>query len=156
MGRSIQEDPIKAYRFRVEIDGFTRAGFANCSGLSRETAIVEYREGGMNETAQKSAGQSSFPDVTLTRGQVTGIVGNTDMETWDGQTFDLGVLGHPGEYRRDMDIVQYDNTGAEIRRWRLINVIIRTFKPFSDLNAQGNENSMESLTLAYEGYYRAA
>jgi hypothetical protein len=29
-------------------------------------------------------------------------------------------------------------------------------KPMSDLQAQGNENSMESITLAFEGYYRPA
>lgn len=156
MPRSITEDPIKAYRFRVEVDGFVRAGFNQMSGLSRDTAIVEYREGGMNETAQKSAGLSSFPNVTLSRGQIAGTPGEFDMLEWDAEQFDLGVLGHPGEYRRDLDVIQYDNTGAETRRWRLINVLIANMKPMSDLQGLGNENSMESMTLAYEGFYRAA
>jgi phage tail-like protein len=154
MPRSITEDPIKAYRFRIEVDGFVRAGFSSCSGLSRDTAIIGYREGGMNETEQKSGGQSSFPDVTLSRGQIAGTPGEFDMLDWDATQFDLSILGAPGEYRRDMDVVQYDNFGSETRRWRLINCIIKTMKPMSDLNAQGNENSMESLTLAYEGFYR--
>lgn len=152
MPRSINEDPIKAYRFRVEIDGFVRAGFSSASGLSRDSAIVEYREGGMNETPQKSLGLSSFPDIVLTRGQIVNTPGEFDMLDWDAQSFDLGILGYPGEYRRDMDMVQYGQLGEEVRRWRVINAIIKTMKPFTDFSGQGNENSMESLTLAHEGF----
>lgn len=155
-GRSIQEDPIKAFRYRVEVDGFVRAGFSNCTGLSKEYAIAEYREGGMNETAQKSTGLVSFPDVTLTRGQIVNTLGENDIIDWDAQQHDLGALGHPGEYRKTMDIIQYDNTGAEVRRWRLVNCGIRTIKHFSDLGGQSNENSMETLTIFHEGYVLAA
>lgn len=155
-GRSIQEDPIKTYRFRVEVDGFVRAGFSNCSGLSKEFALVEYREGGMNETPQKSTGLATFPDVTLTRGQIVNTLGEDDMFDWEAEQFDLGVLGHPGEYRRTMDIVQYDNTGSEVRRWRCINCGIRSMKPMGDLAGQANENSMESMVVFHEGFTRAA
>ena len=150
--RSINEDPIKTYRYRVEVDGFIRAGFSSVSGLSKDMSVVEYREGGMNETSQKSLGQASFSDITLTRGQITNSPGEFDMLDWDAQTFDLGILGHPGEYRRDMDIVQFDNFGIEVRRWRIINVIIKSLKPTGDFNGQSSENSMESLTLAHEGF----
>lgn len=153
MTRSANEDPIKGYRFRVEIDGFVRAGFSSATGLSKDMAVVEYREGGMNETPQKSLGLASFPDVTLSRGQIVLSPGEFDMLDWDAQTFDLGVLGHPGEYRRDLDYIQYSNFGAEIRRWRVVNAIIKGMKPMGDLNGQASENSMESITLAHEGYY---
>lgn len=153
MTRSVNEDPIKTYRYRIEIDGFERAGFSSATGLSKDYAVVEYREGGMNETPQKSLGLASFADVTLTRGQIVLSPGEFDMLDWDAQTFDLGILGHPGEYRRDLDYVQYSNLGVEIRRWRVINACIKGMKPMGDLSGQASENSMESITLAHEGYY---
>lgn len=150
--RSINEDPIKTYRFRIEIDGFIRAGFSSATGLSKDMAVVEYREGGMNETPQKSLGLASFPDITLTRGQIVDGAGEFDMIDWDAESFDLGVLGHPGEYRRDLDVIQYGNRGQEVRRWRVVNAIIKTMKPMGDPNGQASENSMESITLAHEGF----
>jgi phage tail-like protein len=39
-------DPYKNYNFRIEIDGITVAGFSECTGLSSEVEIIEYREGG--------------------------------------------------------------------------------------------------------------
>ena len=154
--RSANEDPIKTYRYRVEIDGFEKAGFTSCSGLAIDMAVVEYREGGMNETPQKSLGLASFSDINLVRGQIAGGIGEFDILNWEAETFDLAILGHPGEYRRDLDIVQYNNFGAEIRRWRVINCIIKNMKPMGDLNGQASENSMESMTLAHEGYRLAA
>jgi phage tail-like protein len=154
MTRSIIEDPLKNYRFRVEVDGFVRAGFSNVGGLSRSTQVAEYREGGMNETAQKSAAQSSFPNLSLTRGLIIAPgIGAADYEYWDAQIFRYGVLGNPGEYRRDLRILLYDATGAEAKAYRVLNAFVADFKAFGELAGLGNENLMEVVELAHEGWY---
>ncbi|HEU5090818.1 MAG TPA: phage tail protein, partial [Roseiflexaceae bacterium] len=61
-------DPYGGYNFRVEIDGITRAGFKNCSGLEVSQNASTYREG-----TDKSLGMRKLPglvsssDVTLAR-----------------------------------------------------------------------------------------
>jgi phage tail-like protein len=40
-----RNDPYKNCNFLVEIDGITVAGFAECTGLTSEVEIIEYREG---------------------------------------------------------------------------------------------------------------
>ena len=39
------KDPYRSYRFKIEIDGVTRAGFRECSGLDFSHDPVDYREG---------------------------------------------------------------------------------------------------------------
>ena len=40
-----RKDPYRTYNFRVEIDGITRAGFRECSGLDTSQDPIDYREG---------------------------------------------------------------------------------------------------------------
>lgn len=154
MARSSVEDPLKNFRFRVEVDGIARAGFSLVEGLQRETEVIEYREGGQNETAQKSAGLSSFPNVTLERGQILQSTrgGDDDFYNWAQDVHDVAAGGNALQYRRDLDIVQYNSLNVEVRRWTILNAWPTVFKPFSDLNGLGNENSIERLVLAHEGF----
>lgn len=154
MGRAAIEDPIKIFRFRVEIDGVVRAGFTEVNGLSRETDVSEYREGGFNETPQKSAGLSKFPDITLRRGQIVGSVrgGDDDFIDWADQVHDVAAGGNAADYRRDLDIIQFNALNEEVRRWTVSNAFPRMVKPFTDLNGTSSDNSMEEIALAHEGY----
>ena len=58
-------DPYKNFRFLLEIDGLTQAGFSDCSGFGSDVEVVEYREGGDAATVRKLPGKSSYPDLTL-------------------------------------------------------------------------------------------
>lgn len=152
MPRSASEDPIKAFRYTIDIDGIPRAGFSECSGLSETTAIIEYREGGDAETPQKSPGLKTYSDITLTRGQTVLTETEWDLIDWGLTQHQLGLLGHPGEYRKDMTITQYDNFGQPARHWDVTNCLISVQKPMSDLGGLSNTNHVETLTLAHEGY----
>lgn len=152
MPRTSVEDPLKVFRFILEIDGFARAGFMECTGLERTTEVAEYREGGDNETPKKSAGLSKFGDVTLKRGQVLDE-GQNDFYNWAQEVHNVSSLGGTQrDYRRDVDIVQFERGGLEVARWRLHESWPNRFKPFGDLNALGNDNSIEELVLAHEGF----
>jgi phage tail-like protein len=47
------QDPYRSYNFLVEIDGITRAGFQECSGLDSTQDPIEYREGNEGLTVRK-------------------------------------------------------------------------------------------------------
>lgn len=154
MSRAYQEDPLKVWQFVVEVDGFARAGFMECTGLERTTEVAEYREGGQNSTAQKSAGQSTFSNITLKRGQIVALPGADDFYNWASDVHEAGGIGVSAQYRRDFDIVQYDASGVvEVARWNIINSFPIRFKPFGDLNAmEKSGNSIEELEIAHEGF----
>ena len=40
-----RDDPLRNFRFRLEIDNVTRAGFAEVAGLEITTQAIDYREG---------------------------------------------------------------------------------------------------------------
>lgn len=153
MGRTRAEDPIKAFRYRVFISSFVRAGFSTATGLSRDHAVIAYREGGDNETEQKSPGLTSYPDIVLTRGQIIGA-GDDDFFDWADKVHRLGVGGNPGEFREELTIVQYNNDGSEALLWDVTNAWVSKWAPTSDFNASNSENSMESITIVHEGFKR--
>ena len=59
------KDPYRSYRFRVEIDGITRAGFRECSGLDSAQDPVEYREGNELMTPRKLPGLNKYANISL-------------------------------------------------------------------------------------------
>jgi len=63
-----RNDPYGAFNFLVEIDGSPSAGFAEVSGLSTETGVIEYRNGNEPTTLRKLPGLSKYADITLKRG----------------------------------------------------------------------------------------
>jgi phage tail-like protein len=154
MARAALEDPLKVFRFRVVVDGFVRAGFTELNGIDRNTEEVKYREGGFNETSQKSAGLTEFPDITLKRGQIVGSSrgGDDDYVDWAQLVFDVASAGNDNNYRKDLDIEQYNALNVRARVWRVYNTWPKGYKPMSDGKAEGNENSFEELRLSNEGW----
>lgn len=152
MARAAIQDPIKVFRFTVSVDGFIRAGFAELTGIDRTTEVVNYREGGDNTTVLKSAGLTTFPDITLRRGQILNGNGENDFYQWATTVFNVATNGGAANYRKTLEITQVSHTGFPVRRWRIVEAFVVGYKPFSDLNGQTNENSMEELRLAHEGW----
>lgn len=154
MARAAIEDPIKNFRFRLIVNGFVRAGFSEVSGLERDTDVAEYREGGFNETPQKSAGLTKYADITMKRGLIIGSSrgGEDDFIEWASQVHQLSTNGNATNYRKDLSIVQYDATNQPVRKWAVRNAFPKRFKAMSDMNATNNDNSIEELTLVHEGF----
>lgn len=154
MARAAVEDPLKSFRFRVVIDGFVRAGFSEVTGFDRETDEAKYREGGFNETEQKSAGLTHFGDIMLKRGLIIGSSrgGDTDMLDWADLVFDIAVQGNAGNYRKDLDIEQYSAQNTRARVWRVYDSWPKKVVPTGELKAESSENLYESITLANEGW----
>jgi phage tail-like protein len=151
MARTSAEDPIKVFRFTVDI-GSINIGFMECSGLKASTEVSEYREGGDNETVKKSPGLTKFDDITLKRGQILNGSQNA-FQIWYQRVHDVtGGVGGAPDFRRDIEITQYNRNGDAAVRWRIHEAWPKEFKPFSDLNATSNDNSIEELVITHEGF----
>ena len=67
--RAIGKDPYLSYRFRAEIESLEVVGFSEVSGVSAETELLSFREGGVNGHEWQLAGPSKFPSrLVLKRG----------------------------------------------------------------------------------------
>lgn len=154
-GRTDQEDPLKVFRFHIEVEGFARLGFQKATGLQAQTDITEYREGGNNATVQKSPGLTKFPDLTFERGQILAAgFGEDDIVSWYKQVFDAGAKKPKSAtaFRRDIDIVQFNKEGEEVRRWRVFEAWPSQFKATGDLDAESSDNSIENMIITHEGF----
>jgi phage tail-like protein len=136
----------KKFKYIVEIDGIASAGFQKCSELSVEVANVQYSEGGAL-IPNKSPGRLTFADVTLERGATM----DRDLFDWLEEVADASAnagLNEP-EFKRNLDIVQQDRDGSELRRWRLNNAWPVKFVA-GEWDNEADENVIESVTLTYD------
>src|SRR3989442_6029901 len=99
-------DPYKNFNFRVEIDGITIAGFSECTGLSSEVAVIEYREGG-DHSVRKLPGLAKFGDLTLKRG----VTKSNDLQNWHRNI----INGLPD--RRNGSVILLDDQKNHAVRW---------------------------------------
>lgn len=153
MARAVVDDPLKVFRYRVEIEGVIRMGFTKVSGLSKETDVVEYDEGG-SDSPQKSAGKTKYPDITLERGQFanSSLGGDNDLLDWADAVSSLRTTGSAANYRRDLVIIQYAADNTEARRWIVREAWISKYTPMSDQDASQSANSFETCTITHEGF----
>jgi len=136
----------KKFKFIVEIDEVTWAGFSKCSELSSEVAKVEHYEGGAL-IPNKSPGKMTFSDVTLERGATQ----DYDLFRWFTDVVNTASgrgLVDPN-FRRNLDIVQQERDGSTLRRWALSGAWPTKFVA-GEWDNSSDENVIESLTLTYD------
>lgn len=135
-------DPYAGYSFRVEIDGITRAGFKDCSGLEASQEAGTYREGtDRGLTMRKIPGLISYSDITLSRGVTS------DSELWSWR---LNVMSGSMD-RRNMSIVLMNDKGEDAIRWNVRNAWPTKWTGPS-LDATSDEVAIETLELTHEGF----
>jgi phage tail-like protein len=145
MATGERKDPFRSYNFIVEIDGITRAGFRECSGLDSSQDPIDYREGNQRQTTRKLPGLRKHSNIVLKWGMVT-----DDKELWDWrQTVIDGNVS-----RRNGSIVLVDDQGNEKARWNFVDGWPSKWTG-PGLNATGNEVALETLEIVHEGLVRA-
>lgn len=164
---SVKTDPLRNFRFQVNINYQTskgnmaaRLGFMTVGGLSVETDLIAYRQGGFNTTTQKMPGQSNFPPLTLSRGM---MVGFGDQYEWYKSIFSVvsgrgpAVGGAPTDFRADLDIYVLAHpwtrsTSVPVKaKYHVYNAWPQSLA-YSDLDAGGNGLIMEQMVLQHEGF----
>lgn len=142
-------DPYRNHKWEVEIEGFTRAGFSKVTGLKRTTEVIDYREGGENETPRKLPGQTGFENVVLERGSST----DEDFINWSNLVYNPDqVDGAQGDdsFRKTVIIYLKNKAGQRVVKWT-ISRAWPVDDGDGDLDASANDVLIETMTLANEG-----
>ena len=142
-----RQDPLRNYRFRVEIDGIQAGGFSAVFIEPTTTEVIDYREGSDRSHVRKLPGLTKFGNVTLKRGVSTSL----ELFNWHLQV----VRGQIANARRNVMIVVLDDAGQDVARFQVSDAWPTKYNP-GDLNASGNEVFIESLELANEGIERVS
>jgi phage tail-like protein len=138
-----RQDPLRGFRFLLEIEGITSGGFTRVKGISREVKYESYREGGVNEYEHKLLTQVSFPVVVLERGLAL-----DDLWKWAQAAAD-------GEVERKTVRIRLQNeAGEKAWSWQIEHALPVKWTA-TDLDAQQSQVVMESLELAHHGLRKA-
>jgi len=143
---NVPEDFDLKHKFIVEIGQFLRAGFTTCSEIKVSRANIEYNEGG-RDIPVKLVGRATVADVTLTRG----VTRDEDAYEWFKEVSDLASntgLVSPF-FKKDIDVVQLNSKGFEVKRWTLINAFPGEFVA-GDWSNDEDGVVMEQLILRYD------
>jgi len=138
-----RQDPFRGFRFLIEIEGLTSAGFLRVKGLQREVKHESFREGGVNDYEHKLFSQVSYPMVVLERGLALG-----DLWQWAFDASEGNIK------RKNVRIRLQNEAGEKAWAWQL-DWAIPVKWSLSDLDANSSQVSIESLELAHHGLRRA-
>lgn len=143
-------DPLRNFRYRLEIDSITQAGFSEVAIAETTIDAVDYREGIDPPHVRKLSGLTKYGNVTLKWGLTVG--GSAlDLFRWHA---DISA-GQIKEKRKNVAIIVQDEAGVDSARFVITDAWPVKYDP-SDLNAKGNEVLIELLELANEGIERVA
>ena len=141
-----RQDPYRNFRFRIEIDGITQAGFHECHFGDTTSEVIEYREGGDPPAVRKESGPVHFGNIVLKRG----ITDSMELYTWRKQVEDTGAQGA----RKNMSIILIDEAGNDRARWDFKNAWPARYGLWNDFDAKGHGVLYEVIEVAHEGFRR--
>lgn len=134
-------DPYGQFNFIIEIDGVTRAGFSEVSGLTTDTNVIEYREGDEKEnTVLKLPELTKYNNIVLRRGWTQ------DRALWEWRK---KVIDGTTQ-RKSGTITLMNEARQPALRWNF-----REGWPVKwdgpALNGKTSEAEIETLEIAHEG-----
>ncbi len=141
-------DPLRNFRFRLEIDNITQAGFSDVTIGETSVDPVDYREGTDPPHVRKLTGLTKYGPITLKWGITVGATA-LDLFKWHKAVSDGQVLND----RKRVVICVQDEAGEDRARFVVSEAWPVKYTP-SGLSAKGNEVLIESLELAHEGLER--
>lgn len=137
------------WQFAIEVNGFDVALFRKGQEPKTEFEEVAFSPAG-SMFDQKVAGRMKFDDITLEKG-VLADGSDEAARNWvklqANVNRSVGAL--PEDYMRDIDIVRYDRTGKETRRWTLHGAWVKTLE-YDELEGGNTDNTIEKITLCFQ------
>ena len=138
-------DPFRGFRFKVQIDGITKAGFREVAGLDVANDAVDYRDGDEATRLRKLAGLQKFSNITLKRG----VTDDQDLWKWRSMVMD----GKIKDNRKDGQIILLDDEGKEAAEWTFTDGWPTKWTG-PTFNATANEVAIDTLEITHEGLKR--
>jgi phage tail-like protein len=141
-----RKDPYRNFRFLLEIDGITQAGFSEVAIPDTSSDVVEYREGSEATTVRKLSGLTKYGNITLK----WGVTDSVELyEKWRKLVED----GKMKDARKNVAIILMDEEGNAAARWEFVNAWPSKYDA-PDLNAKGTDVAIETLEIVHEGMKR--
>lgn len=133
-------DPFGQFNFIIEIDGLTRGGFTEVSGLTSSQEVIDYREGSDPTVMRKLPALTTFENIVLKRGYTS----DAELWLWRKTTLDGATE------RRSGSIVLLDEARAEALRFNFREGWICKWEG-PQLNSTTNEVAIEAIEICHEG-----
>jgi phage tail-like protein len=141
----IKFSPFKAYNFLVEVEGILVGGFSAVDGLESKMEVKTVRQGGVNDTEYKLAGQITYSDLTLK----SGITALDPMWLWYQSTLSGSIK------RKNGSIYILDDSGIPNIWWDFFNAWPIAWQGPS-FDASQNMVATQGFTLAHEGVKKSS
>jgi phage tail-like protein len=149
MPQGERNDPYRNFRYRLEIDGITQAGFSEATVPDTTVDVIEYREG--NEpnpaTVRKLTGLTKYGNLSLK----WGITDSMELYNWH-KDVTLGKI-ESDKLRKNISVIVIDEEGNDKSRWNFVQAWPTKYDA-PDLTAKGNDVSIETLEIVHEGMER--
>lgn len=129
------------YRFMVEIEQLIVASFSEVSGLTVETELEEYSEGGVNDYVHQFPKRTKHVPIVLKRG----LTDSYELWNWYNGVVQGKIV------RRSGSIILFDEQFHEFRRWTFNDAYpVKWIGP--ELNATSSEVAIEQVELVHNGF----
>lgn len=136
-----RKDPYGQFNFMIEIDGITKAGFSECSGLTTDTDAIDYREGSDAQlNVRKLPGLRKYTNIVLKGGFTQ------DDSLWKWRK---DIINGKVE-RKSGTISLRDEQQKTVLRWKFREGWISKWEG-PGLNAKTSDVAIESLEIVHEG-----
>lgn len=135
--RTIVNDPIQQFRFRVEIDG-VEFGARNVSGLEKEIEVAEYAEGGF-EGKHKLPGRYETGVLTIERGSFP-----------DKTAYDLvNEALTKSNFRKTITVIEQNRLGEPVKQWTVTEAWASKITA-PEFDAESSDVAVEQMEIQYE------
>jgi phage tail-like protein len=139
-----REDPLRGFRYAVEMEDIVVAGFSKVKALTREVKTESYHEGGVNTHEHKLVTMATYGNIVLERGLASEALWGWALDVSNGDV-----------KRRTLSIVLKDESGADKWTW-IIEDAFPVKWSASDLDSATSQVVMESVEFAHHGLRKGA
>lgn len=143
----VRQDPLRKFRFRLEIDGLEQAAFSEVTIGELTSDPIEYREGDEIPTVRKLSGLTKYANVTLK----WGITDSLELAEW--HQLIVGGTTLLEDIRKTVVIRVQNEANEDKAAFEVTRAWPCKYDP-TDLNGTGNEVAIDTLELCNEGIRR--
>ena len=136
-------NPLRAYRWRVEVDGIDQWAIQKVQLPERSLSVVLHGGGDHDiKTASKRViGDAVFEKL---------IAADDSLDLWGSEWLRLCLLGTPDVYKRTIVVKQLKNDGLSTAKTFILTGCFPIKLAQNDLDRMADENVMETLTLSVD------